>query len=113
MVLWFQKIIDVLKIDIEYNEWSCFRTMLKEGVLRNIRQLVFEIHTSEIYTIKRPSSVQDFHDMAETLLEMERMGFRRFHYHYNPYGKYLSTRSGKQRTCCYELSYVNIKLLTV
>ena len=107
----FQKTIDVLKIDIEYNEWSCFRTMFKEGVLRHVRQLVFEIHTSEIYTIKRASTTEDFKMMSDVLLEIEKLGFRRFYYHYNPFGKYLSVRSGKQRTCCYELSYVNINFL--
>ena len=42
------KALDVLKIDIEYNEWSCFRTMINEGALDRVRQLVFEIHVNEL-----------------------------------------------------------------
>ena len=103
----------MLKIDIEYNEWACFKTMLKEGVLRHVKQLVFEIHTSEVYTINRPSTKEDFKQMYDILLDIEKDGFRRYHFHFNPYGKYLSIRSGKQRTCCYELSYININFMQV
>ena len=103
------KILDVLKIDIEYNDRSAFRTMINEGALDRVRQFVFEIHTNEVNG--KPSSVQDFYDMAEILFEIEKIGFRRFHYHYNKVGKYRSVRTGIQRTCCYELYYININFL--
>ena len=98
-------VIDVLKIDIESSEWYSFCAMFNEGVLHNVRQLVFEIH------IKRQSSVQDYHDMAEILSEIERIGFRRFHYHRNPSGRYRSVHTGKMRSCCYELFYIDINFL--
>ena len=98
-------IIDVLKFDIEFSEWSCLCTMFNEGVLHNVRQLVFEIH------IGRQSSAQDYYDMMEILLEIERIGFRRFHYHRNPACQYRSKRSGKQLTYCYELFYINTNFL--
>ena len=84
-------------------------TMINEGALDRVRQFVFEIHTNEVNG--KPSSVQDFYDMAEILLEIEKIGFRRFHYHYNKFGKYRSVRTGIQRTCCYELYYININFL--
>ena len=106
-------VIDVLKFDIEFNEWSCLCTMFSEGVLHNVRQLVFEIHTPEVRIISHRSCLQDLHDMAEMLLEIERIGFRRFHYHPNiwPDSNYRSVRTGKQRSCCYELFYINTNFL--
>ena len=85
--------------------------MSKEGSLRNVKQLVLEIHTPELYTINRPSTREDFYSMYNRLLELEQQGFRRFAVGYNPHGAYLSQRSGKHRTCCYELSYININFL--
>ena len=98
-------VIDVLKFDIEYSELSCLCSMFNEGVLYNVRQLVFEIH------ITHRSSVQDFHDISEILLEIERIGFRRFHYHQNPAHSYRSVYTGKRRTCCSELYYINTNFL--
>ena len=36
--------LDVLKFDIEFSEWSALAAMKREGCLRKIRQMVFEIH---------------------------------------------------------------------
>ena len=40
----FQKTIDVLKFDIEYSEWGALEAMKREGCLKHVRQMVFEIH---------------------------------------------------------------------
>ena len=103
--------IDVLKIDIDYAEWTCLRQMLSDGALLRVKQLIVEIHTSEVSTVRRPTSRQEFVDMYQTLAALERAGFRRYHYHYNPLGTYTSVRTGKTRTCCYELNYINIHFL--
>ena len=98
-------VIDVLKFDIERSEWFSLCAMFNEGMLHNVRQLVFEIH------IRRKSLLQDFYDMAEILLEIERIGFRRFHYHRNPAGRYYSKLTGIERSCCFELFYINTNFL--
>ena len=103
--------IDIVKLDIEHNEWDCFHTMLKEGVLRHVKQLIFEMHTPEVYSVRRPSTKEDFIRMAAILRGLEEQGFRRYHFHYNPFGMYTSIRTGKSRTCCYELYYVNVNYL--
>jgi len=107
----YQVIIDVVKMDIDYNEWSCIQTMVTDGSLDNVKQLIFEIHTKEVETVQRPTSKQDFLDMYESLLALEHVGFRRYNYHYNTLGQYTSIRTGKTRSCCYELYYVNILFL--
>lgn len=101
--------MDVLKIDIEKNEWPCLRQMLVNGSLADVSQLVFEIHTHEMD--RRASTARDFAWMHDLLLDIERAGFRRFHYHENPFGKYVSVRTGMQRSCCHELGYINLRLL--
>merc|ERR1719277_910277 len=76
--------IDVLKIDIEFNEWPCFKTMIKEGTLKRVKQLLFELHTPEV--LARPSRVTDFSMIYSILHHIEDLGFRRFRYHANPTG---------------------------
>jgi hypothetical protein len=106
-----EKLIDVVKLDIEYNEWVCLQQMVTDGSLNNVKQLIFEIHTPEVETVQRPSSKQDFLDMYLTLAALEHIGFRKYHYHSNPLGHYTSVRTGKTRSCCYELYYINIHFL--
>ncbi|ESN93327.1 hypothetical protein HELRODRAFT_181073 [Helobdella robusta] len=36
-------VIDVLKIDIEYDEWDSLRMMINDGSLLNVKQLLFEV----------------------------------------------------------------------
>jgi len=104
-------VIDVLKIDIDYAEWSCLPQMLSDGSLQRVKQLIIEIHTSEVSSVSRPTSREDFVSMYEKLVSLELAGFRRYHFHYNPMGTYTSVRTGKTRTCCYELNYINIHFL--
>ena len=42
--IYFQRIIDVLKFDVEFSEWSAINTMLTEGSLRNVKQIAMELH---------------------------------------------------------------------
>jgi hypothetical protein len=103
--------IDVIKIDIDYNEWACLRKLAEDGSLDGVKQLIFEIHTSEVETIRQPSSKEDFVSMYDSLVSLERAGFRKYKYHCNDFGRYTSVRTGKSRSCCYELFYINIRFL--
>ena len=44
----FQSIIDILKIDIEGDEWKAITQMHKSGVLNQVKQLSIETHFSMI-----------------------------------------------------------------
>ena len=42
------KIVDILKIDIEHWEWDSLESALRDGALNKVRQFVFETHTDEV-----------------------------------------------------------------
>lgn len=42
--LYWQRIIDYVKMDIENSEWGALETMFQEGVLKNIKQIAMELH---------------------------------------------------------------------
>lgn len=104
-------VIDILKIDIEFYEWECMRNMISDNSLENVKQLMFEMHTPEVAMVQRPSTKEDFAMMYDLLSDLEKAGFRRYNVHVNPLGQYTSSRTGKTRSCCFELYYVNIRFL--
>ena len=109
-IFFLQATIDYLKIDIEYNEWDSFQAMFDENSLKNVKQFAFEIHTNELHN-KQTSTVEHFVSYYKTLRKLELLGFRKWLHHSNPFGRYQSTRTGKQQTCCYELYYVNTNFM--
>ena len=44
LLLVFQRIIDILKIDIEADEWTAIPEMIQSGVLASVKQIAIEIH---------------------------------------------------------------------
>jgi len=91
-----QREIDILKIDIESDEWKCLRHMLAEGTLRKyVRQLDVEYHV----IIHTPESLRRYYSIAKWL---ERQGFRIFHSRRNPYCQE-----------CWEMSYINSNLVNL
>ena len=105
-----QKIIDYLKIDIEYGEWNSFEGIFKEHSLKQIKQIGFEIHTHELAG-GSATTVPLFVLYYNTLKRLEDAGFRRWHHHMNPLGMYNSRRTGRHLSCCYELYYINTRFL--
>ncbi len=65
----------------------------------------------QVAHINRESNKSDYTNWYSVLLGLEHQGFRRFHYHFNPYGRFTSLRTGRDRSCCYELYYINLKYL--
>ncbi|XP_068756257.1 probable methyltransferase-like protein 24 [Montipora capricornis] len=90
----FEREIDIVKMDIESDEWKCLRHMLADGTLRNhVRQLDVEYHV----ILTTPNALRQYYSIAKWL---ERQGFRIFHSRKNPY-------------CpeCWEMSYINTNLV--
>eukprot|EP00923_Selenidium_pygospionis_P010397 GHVN01018075.1.p1 GENE.GHVN01018075.1~~GHVN01018075.1.p1 ORF type:complete len:292 (-),score=33.95 GHVN01018075.1:472-1347(-) len=102
------RLIDVLKFDIEHGEWPSFPTMFKEDSIRNVMNLAFETHVG-----KDPKDrTAKYMEAMEVHRELHRRGFRRFHYSDNMACKFTSPLSGKIYTSCSEFGYVNLGLTT-
>lgn len=113
--------VDYVKIDVEYMEWEILKQTLTDGSLKLVKQLGFEIHTphflqhdeAENKTVKCGAGTDrlTFIHMFETLHQIEISGFKKFNYRKNPFGNYISPYTGKERSCCYELHYINTEFL--
>ena len=108
-LIFFQKVIDVLKMDVEGSEWASMEVMLKNRTLNKVKQFVLEIHT--FLGRRGKVSKQDYYRYHNILLGLETQGFRRYHNHYNIYGRRVSQITNKNITCCYEIYYININYL--
>jgi hypothetical protein len=85
--------------------------MFQEKALRHVKQLVFEIHTPEVGGVGRSATALDYINMHRYMTTLEQLGFRKFDFHENPWGYFVSSRTKIKRSCCYELGYLNIKYL--
>lgn len=94
------KVIDYLKIDIEYSEWIVLPHIIKSAMLSKIRQLGIEIHLD--YQ-KSPS--EEHLGRARLLRLLEKNGMIRFDSKYNPWFVGISGNSFG-----YEIAWYNIKL---
>ncbi|CAH1786682.1 unnamed protein product [Owenia fusiformis] len=104
------KIIDMLKVDIEGSEWAVIPNMFKTGMLHNIKQLAMEIHT-----FGRNTSIE-FYKRAYRAMEMlDKAGFRRYYSEPNDHCRYFSPfdtgRRPVKRWGCYNVYYININFV--
>ena len=99
-VVFLQTTIDIVKMDIEGSEWPSLEAMFRENSLKNVKQLLFEVH------LERQADLHQF----QLVHKLEELGFRKFGVHINHYNRFV-TSSGRRLSQCYELSYMNIKYL--
>lgn len=102
------EIIDYLKIDVEYSEWSALETILNSTVLSKVKQFGLETHTKDMN--KKPSSIEDLVYYTQLLLRLHDAGFYRWYWHYNHYGVFVSSHSQLKLTCCYEMVFINVDI---
>ena len=88
-------------MDIEGSEWPSLETIFRENSLKNVKQLLFEVHLAHRANVRQFQLVQ----------KLEPLGFRKFGVHVNHHSRFV-TSSGRRLTCCYELSYININYLS-
>eukprot|EP01098_Paradermamoeba_levis_P011549 TRINITY_DN4953_c0_g1_i1.p1 TRINITY_DN4953_c0_g1~~TRINITY_DN4953_c0_g1_i1.p1 ORF type:complete len:144 (-),score=17.65 TRINITY_DN4953_c0_g1_i1:318-749(-) len=101
------RIVEVLKIDIEGYEWSAIPEMLQSSSLEKVKQLVFEIHLSGQHT---PEQHKQWFDVFN---ELRARGWRSFHTHQNPQSTAENFGFLPSMPCCYEVSFINSNLLKV
>jgi len=109
LCVYFQKTIDILKLDVEGSEWGALEKMLEERMLDRVKQLAIEIHTPELYRLK--SSIDDLIRYSTILSQLEMIGFRKWHWNFNMWGFFPARDGSKYLSCCYELVYVNINFV--
>ncbi|XP_071083168.1 probable methyltransferase-like protein 24 [Haliotis cracherodii] len=98
-----EKIIDVLKMDVEHSEWRSLPEMVVSRNLSSVRQLLVEYHgmcTDRNECIQMLKVLKDVHDL----------GFRKFYVHKNPVCQIKSSLFPVVRTQCYEVHYINTNL---
>lgn len=103
-----QRIIDYLKIDIEWSEWETFPQLFESGILSKVKQLAMDVHLNE------EATAQTFlrqYQMLRTLEEV--FGFYKFSSrpnHWFGYEKYFPAL-GRHESIGFEMSWFNSNFL--
>jgi hypothetical protein len=98
------KVIDYLKIDVEYSEWIALPDIIRSGMLSKIRQLGMEIH------LDTESSLEEHLEFAKLLRSIEKMGMVRFDSEYNPWFVGNFTQFPLKGSLGYEIAWYNSNL---
>lgn len=100
-----RKIIDYLKIDIEYSEWIALPDIISSGMLSKVRQLGIEVHLDET------DSFEQHRERAKLIRSIEKMGMIRFDSEYNPWFVRNFTQFPLTGSLGYEIAWYNSNLL--
>lgn len=100
-----RRLIDYLKIDVEFAEWHILPQVLQSGMLNKVRQLAVEFHFSPKDTI------DVLRDKVAVLRSLENYGLVRFNSRYNPwfYGPCFC-QEDEFVSCGFEITWYNNKL---
>ena len=94
--------LDYLKFDIEGGEWPALKAMFAEGSLRDVRQLALEVHIGRSGFLKYFTLIHELENVH---------GFRKWSSQPNKYTMFTSDVTGRKRSICYELVYVNSRFM--
>lgn len=97
------RVIDYLKVDIEFDEWTVIPQMIQSGMLDKIRQMGFEIHLPEI------DSLEMFKKYVNIVRSIENNGMIRFDSKQNPWFNVNFTKLNASGTGGYEIAWYNDK----
>ena len=104
------KIIDYLKIDIEFSEFIALPQILASGMMDRVRQLGVEVHLDNMNEIN--SSLKKIRDRVNVIKSLEDYGLVRFDSLVNPWAYYSCVVDGVDWTeyTAYDLVWYNPKL---
>ncbi|PVD23467.1 hypothetical protein C0Q70_16739 [Pomacea canaliculata] len=98
--------INILKMDIELDEFKALPNIIASDELKDVDQLLFEIHYN---SADEQAKIIDFMARGlELLRDLRNLGFYVFHSHPNQYNYITSKISGLRRTTCNELHMLNV-----
>ena len=102
--------IDYLKFDIEGSEWLALPNLYSTNVLRNVKQIGFEIHISRGKLLS--NWTRHSVDYPKILLHLNEQGFERWNFHENGWtAKRQEPHSPFRIAQCMELYYVNTRFM--
>lgn len=79
----FQRVIDILKLDIEGAEWTVLPDLFSSGTLNNVKQLVIEIHFGSKHFFHTNWGLVSPKDQLKVLRLLYDGGFRMFMHEHN------------------------------
>lgn len=93
-------------MDVELYEFTSLPNIISSGVLKNVDQLLFEIHVSLVDTAKDKHAkmvkgLEIFRDLFDN-------GFRVFYSHRNHWCTHKSSFTGRSLIGCHEVFMVNV-----
>ena len=108
LFFFFQRVIDILKVDIEYAEWDAFEDLVTSGLLKNVKQLVAEFHA----WADHPFAYVRFYRI---LTAIENVGFEKWFINNKLAMKIKAPEpeTGREKIYYYQadISYININFL--
>lgn len=102
-----QKLIDYLKIDIEFYEWIALPQIIESGMLSKVRQLGIEVH------LDHRDKIEKYREWAKILRTLEKSGMVRFDSKYNPWSSGNFTELKIWGSFGHEIAWYNQNLLRV
>ncbi|XP_042872798.1 uncharacterized protein LOC122253615 [Penaeus japonicus] len=101
--------INVLKIDIEGDEWEVLEHLAKENILDIVGQIAVEVHTYDAMKLPLEERLTYFQKRYDILRAIEARGFLRAAYWDNMQDEEsrYHTPEGSQHNTCGEILYVN------
>jgi hypothetical protein len=102
-----RRIIDYLKIDVEYSEWIALPDIIASGMLANVRQLSMEVHLDKLLSLEQHVT------WAKLLRSIEKLGMIRFDSEYNPWYRGNFTQFPLSAPLGYEIAWYNGNLSRV
>ena len=102
--LYFQRVIDFLKMDIEWSEWAALPAIFKEGSLvKYVKQIGIEFHLDD----------RIYPEIIQMVNILEGLGFRKWHFDVNLYSVRKAEKRHTLNKLCYEVYFVNINFLKI
>jgi len=100
------RVIDYLKMDIEFGEWDVLPELMNSGEFDQVRQLGVEIH------LPTGGGLKKYQELARILQSLEQeYGMIRFDSKANPWYSGYFWRLGFRGYCGYEIAWYNQKFL--
>ena len=106
-----ETVIDYLKIDIEWSEWSSLKQILQSGMLGIVRQLSVEFHlpNKALSSFDSRMTIDDYRSLVRLVKSIENNKMTRFESRINPWArKRIKNLNRYFGPICFDLSFYQI-----